>query len=202
MKNKSMKTGIVFTILLLAVGFAAVTTTLVITGVIKIKADTEGFATDVKFASAELDATSVTAGSTVTLNPDGKSITLNTHTMKSIDETVTLTYTVVNGSQYAATFDALSCQATNEADQATFTKYFELTSTDALMDKYTAESPLAAGQTSDAAKLNIRLKRSYAALEEGDEETKSISFTCNLVVNGIEGTTTTTSSSTTSTVAP
>ena len=62
-KNKTAKTGIIVAILLLAVGFAAITTTLVINGTAKIVPDSENFEKNVIFTEA-----TATEGATATIS--------------------------------------------------------------------------------------------------------------------------------------
>lgn len=184
-KRNSMKAGIIVAVLLLAVGFAAVTTTLVINGTINIVPDTENFEKEVVFATATVDETSKTAGSKAEISTDGKSITLTTHELKSIDETVTLTYTVENGSSYAAQFDAMTCTSDDDA----FDVYVSATPANALQTTYTADAPLAAGQTSSADTVTVKMIKSYAGVagvESGKDTAVSVVITCQMNVNAVE----------------
>lgn len=184
-KRNSMKAGIIVAVLLLAVGFAAVTTTLVINGTIKIVPDTQNFEDEVIFATATVDETSKTAGSTAEIAEDGKSITLTTHDLKSINETVTLTYTVENGSNYDAQFDKMVCTS----DNAAYGVYISATPADVLNAKYTAESPLAAGQISVEDTVTVKMIKSYAGVEgveSGEDEAVSVVITCEMDVNAVE----------------
>ena len=73
-KNKTAKTGIIVAILLLAVGFAAITTTLYINGTAVIKPDDENFKKNVIFTDVDVDATAKAAGATATLSEDSKKV--------------------------------------------------------------------------------------------------------------------------------
>ena len=116
MKNKKYLLG---GLLLLGIGFAAVSTTLYINGTVNIKADTQNFEENVIFKTATVDSESAAAGTTAEISSDGKTITLTTHKLKSIDETVTLDYTIENKSQYAAELGALTCTS-EDSDLSTY----------------------------------------------------------------------------------
>lgn len=175
-KRNSMKTGIIVAVLLLTVGFAAVTTTLIINGTINIVPDTQDFEEKVIFKTATVDPTSGTA----TIASDGKSITFTTHELKSIDETSTLTYTIENGSQYGAKIGDLTCTSEDTA----YTTYVEVTAGNAL-----SGTTLAKGTTSGEDTVVVKLKRSYAGaegVETGKDVAKTISFTCTMNVDAVE----------------
>lgn len=171
-KRNSMKTGIIVAVLTLAVGFAAVTTTLIINGTINIVPDTQDFEEKVIFKTATVDPTNGTA----TIAADGKSITFTTHELKSIDETSTLTYTIENGSQYGAMIGELTCTSEDTA----YTTYVDVTAGNALKD-----TTLAKGATSGNDTVVVKLKRSYAGTET-DNAAKTISFTCTMNVDAVE----------------
>lgn len=180
-KRNSMKAGIIVAVLLLAVGFAAVTTTLVINGTINIVPDTENFEKEVVFATASVDETSATAGSTAVIAEDGKSITLTTHELKSINETVTLTYTVENGSAYDAKFNAMTCTS----DSAAYNVYVTATPANVLETTYTASAPLAAGQTSVSDTVTVKMIKSYAGTAENNDAVSAV-ITCSMNVDAVE----------------
>lgn len=118
MKGKSKK-SIIILIVLLAIGFAAVTTTLTINGVIKIGANQENFDVGVKFVDGAYLEYSDTAGhvegdhGSVQIesngNYAGKKLTFETGVLKNIGETVTLKYQIENGSQYYAQLKGMTC---------------------------------------------------------------------------------------------
>ena len=92
------KANIVVAILLLAVGFAAVSTTLIINGSVNIGENTDDFS--VIFTKATLDGTDVY--STV-VDATKKTITFTTSELKTLNQTSILTYEVTNNS---ANYDA------------------------------------------------------------------------------------------------
>lgn len=117
-KNKSWR-GILLIVLLLAIGFAAVTTTLVINGTINFGANADNFKenlifTDAKLEYSDTNKTAVTEG---LIAADGKSIEFTTDTLTMIGETAKLTYEITNGSQYDADLKEIVCTVKNAADQ-------------------------------------------------------------------------------------
>ena len=90
MKRKS---AIIITILLLAVGFAAVSTTLVINGNAKVGENTDDFS--VIFTKVTLDGTDVYKN---VISEDKKTITFETNELKTLNQTSVLAYEVTNNS--------------------------------------------------------------------------------------------------------
>ncbi len=90
MKRKSI---IAVTILLLAVGFAAVSTTLIINGSAKVGENTDDFS--VIFTAASLDGQDVYAN---VIGEDKKTITFETSDLKTLNQTSVLNYEVTNNS--------------------------------------------------------------------------------------------------------
>lgn len=157
--NKTVKAGILVAIAFLAVGFAAVTTTLNINGTATIGSNNDEFDSNVVFSTAEgkapalVDSTSkeVTAP---TVSADGKTITFQTPVMDTIGETVTLSYNVTNNSsEYNATLGSMTCNAegTNAAD------YIEVTPANSFNN-----TKIAAGNTTATAdKVEVKMIKSY-----------------------------------------
>ena len=87
------RASIVVAILLLAVGFAAVSTTLIINGSAKIGENTDDFS--VIFTKASLDGTDVYAN---VIDNTKKVITFETNELKTLNQTSVLTYEVTNNS--------------------------------------------------------------------------------------------------------
>ena len=188
-KNKTAKTGIIVAILLLAVGFAAITTTLYINGTAVIKPDDENFKKNVIFTDVNVDATAKAAGATATLSADSKTITFTTQEMKSIGDTAVLSYKIKNGSQYVAQIGSISCVATPAADGATeqeqatatdYQKYLTVTAADGLKD-----TKLIAGATSDTDTVTVTQKRSFVSETEG-VTSKTITYVCTIAANALE----------------
>ena len=87
------RAGIVVTILLLAVGFAAVSTTLIINGSAKVGENTDDFS--VIFTAATLDGRDVYAN---VIDNTKKIITFETSDLKTLNQTSVLNYEVTNNS--------------------------------------------------------------------------------------------------------
>lgn len=192
-KNKTAKTGIIVAILLLAVGFAAITTTLYINGTAVIKPDDENFKKNVIFTDVDVDTTAKAAGATATLSDDSKTITFTTQEMKSIGDTAVLSYKIKNGSQYTAQIGSISCvatpaaegateqeQATATANAADYQKYLTVTAADGLKD-----TKLTAGATSDTDTVTVTQKRSFVSETEG-VTSKTITYVCTIAANALE----------------
>ena len=92
------KASIVVAILLLAVGFAAISTTLIINGTAKVSENADDFS--VIFTKASLDGTDVY---TQVIDNTKKVITFTTSELKTLNQTSILTYEVTNNS---ANYDA------------------------------------------------------------------------------------------------
>jgi len=194
MKNKSgIRSGIVVLVLLLAVGFAAVTTQLVINGTINIGANSDDFEHNVIFKTAthtgptQLDGE--TAG-TATIAADGKSITYSTQVLDNIGETATLTYTIQNNSQYNASLGQLKCSfgSTFDSETAATTisnEYVEVVATNGLNG-----TTLAKGASSDTTNISspdtviVTQKKSFAG---GESATSQVyTFTCQMTATAVE----------------
>ena len=192
-KNKTAKTGIIVAILLLAVGFAAITTTLYINGTAVIKPDDENFKNNVIFIDVDVDTTAKAAGATATLSEDSKTITFTTQEMKSIGDTAVLSYKIKNGSQYIAQIGSISCKATEAAADASteeqaaatanaedYQKYLTVTAADGLKD-----TQLIAGATSEIDTVTVTQKRSFVSDTEG-ETSKTITYVCTIAADALE----------------
>lgn len=166
-KNKTAKTGIIVAILLLAVGFAAITTTLVINGTAKIVPDSENFKKNVIFTEA-----TATEGATATISTDGKTITFTTQEMKNIGDEATLTYKIKNASQYDALIGSITCEAPKS--ETAYGKYLTVTPSNGLNGTTVAKGTTSA--TSDTVK--VVQKRSFVSTDA--ETTKTITFKCTI----------------------
>ena len=95
MKRKS---AIIIAILIMAIGFASISTTLIINGSTKVSENADDFS--VIFTSASLDGTDVY---TNVISQDKKTITFETSDLKTLNQTSVLNYEVTNNS---ANYDA------------------------------------------------------------------------------------------------
>ena len=90
MKRRS---AIIIAILIMCVGFAAISTTLIINGSAKVSENTDDFS--VIFTKATLDGTDVYAN---VISQDKKAITFETTDLKALNQTSILNYEVTNNS--------------------------------------------------------------------------------------------------------
>ena len=187
MKGKTKK-SIVVLVLLMVIGFAAVTTTLTINGVIRLGANQENFKNNLIFTKAELtysDTNKTVAEGEVTISEDKKGINFNTQELKNIGENVTLTYDVTNNSQYGAEFTGITCRVTNaEGTDVTEavnnnTEYITLDYTknkdaEGNNAKISANGGVLTGET-----LKVTLRKSYV----GTETTTTTNYNVNCTIN-------------------
>lgn len=187
MKGKTKK-SIVVLVLLMVIGFAAVTTTLTINGVIRLGANQENFKNNLIFKKAELtysDTNKTVAEGEVTISEDKKGINFNTQELKNIGENVTLTYDVTNNSQYGAEFKGITCTVTNaeETDVTEAvnnnTEYITLEYTknkdaEGNNAKISANGGVLTGET-----LKVTLRKSYV----GTETTTTTNYSVNCKIN-------------------
>lgn len=187
MKGKTKK-SIVVLVLLMVIGFAAVTTTLTINGVIRLGANQENFKNNLIFQKAELtysDTNKTVAEGEVTISEDKKGIKFNTQELKNIGENVTLTYDVINNSQYVAEFTGITCTVTNaEGTDVTEavnnnTEYITLEYTknedaEGNNTKISANGGVLTGET-----LEVTLRKSYV----GTETTTTTNYNVNCTIN-------------------
>lgn len=203
MKGKTKK-SIVVLIVLLAIGFAAVTTTLTINGTIKLGANQQNFEDNLVFTRASLDYSDATKtdiadvtgegveGDNLRILDGGKSISFTTETLKSIGETVTLSYDITNNSQYGAEFTGITCDVydgavVDESKKTANPEYITLEVQD-------FKNPLAEGETEQTNKkiaskgkienqtIKVTMKKSYVGTET--ETTKTYTVKCTINASG------------------
>lgn len=172
---KGKKKYLFILLLLLGVGFAAVSTTLYINGVVNIKADTENFEKNVIFKSVSVDSDSSAAGTVASISDDGKSISLTTHKLKNIGEKVYVDYTIENKSQYMANIGELTCTS----DDADWSTYLSLTEKNALNGTVLAKNSI-----SSADRFEIEMIRSFVGTDDSND--KTFTFKCSLGVSASE----------------
>lgn len=159
-KNKKLMLA---AILLLGIGFAAVSTTLYINGNVGITANEADF--DVKFTKATLDGTDI---STTAISEDGKTITYGTNDLSMVGDKSTLDFEITNNSELYDAEVSIECSATGtKADYYTITKNVAST---------------IVAKTKEAGKVDVELIK--ATTEDITEE-----FTCTLTATATERTT-------------
>ena len=159
-KNKKW---ILAAILLLGIGFAAVSTTLYINGNVGITANEADF--DVKFTKATLDGTDISSSA---ISADGKTITYGTNDLSIVGDKSTLDFEVTNNSELYDAEVSIECSATG-----TKADYYSIT-------KNLASTIVA--KTTEAGKVDVELVK--ATTEDITEE-----FTCTLTAQATERTT-------------
>ena len=161
MKRKS---ALVITILLLAIGFAAVSTTLIINGSTKVGENTEDFS--VIFTAATLDGTDVY---NQVIDDAKKIINFNTKDLKNVGDTSVLEYEVTNNS---ANYDAevtVNCKVKDNTEA-----------------KYTSiKNELENNATIVKAKENVNGTLTVTLNKTATEEVKE-EYVCELTFNAVE----------------
>lgn len=180
-RNKSWR-GLLLIVLLLAIGFAAVTTTLVINGTINFGANADNFKENLIFTAAKLEYsdTDKTAVTTGLISEDGKTIEFTTDTLTMIGETATLTYDITNSSQYDADLKEIVCTVTNASDQDV---------TDAVVTNKTGDyikletSNVAGLLAKTGVKSDNTLKVTMIKSYVGNETSNNTSYTVNCTID-------------------
>lgn len=161
--NKQIKVSIIVLLVLVTVGFAAISLTLNFTGDININGSYSNFENGVIFSEAAMDTTSTNDGATVTIATDGKSITFTTQTLDTLNEQAVLTYKIKNDSQYNAQLGEMNCSS-DDTDYVQITRGGALTNT-----------TIARGETSAADTITVKLVKTYS-----ETTPKKVTITCDL----------------------
>ena len=158
------RASIVVAILLLAVGFAAVSTTLIINGSAKIGENTDDFS--VIFTSASLDGTDVYAN---VIDNTKKTITFETSDLKTLNQTSVLNYEVTNNS---SNYDA-EVQVNCKVKENTTAKYTSI--------KNELEGNVTKVLAKESVNGTLTITLNKTATEEVREE-----YVCTLTFNAVE----------------
>lgn len=190
-KKKSSKVGILVAILLLAVGFAAVTTTLYINGTAKIVPDEENFISKVKFDN-DPAVFNCSEGSLCDISADGKTLTFTSAVLKNIGETAEINFRIVNESSYDAQLgeEAVVCtqvssfgDGTNPATVAANDEHISIVASDSLNGDLI---PATTGK-SDNGKITVTMTKSYIGDDnDEDQDYKTIKFQCKIAATAVE----------------
>lgn len=192
MKGKTKKSIIVL-ILLLAVGFAAVTTTLTINGTIRLGANQNNFAENLRFIEGSAELTyegevDAAEEDVVDMATNGKSITFTTKTLKNIGNVATLTYGIENNSQYTAEFTGITCTV-KDGDNKDVTDAVKAETEYITLDEGNFKNgddtniKLAPAGKLEGRKIVVTLRQSYAGVDENTSTQYTINCTIN--ANGI-----------------
>ena len=163
MKRKSM---LIVAIILMSIGFAAISTTLIINGNAKISENNEDFS--VIFTAASIDGNDVYS---TAVDETKKTITFTTSELKTLGQTSILTYEVTNNSSQ---YDA-EVNVTCVPKEGTTAKYTSI------KNKLDNDATVVKAKTSVNGTLTITLNKT--ATESVTEE-----YTCKLEFNAVERT--------------
>ena len=163
MKKKSM---LIIAILLMSIGFAAISTTLIINGNAKVSENNEDFS--VIFTAASIDGNDVYS---TAVDETKKTITFTTGELKTLNQTSILTYEVTNNS---SNYDA-NVTVTCVPRKGTTAKYTSI------KNKLDNDATVVKSKSSVNGTLTITLNKT--ATEEVSEE-----YTCKLEFNAVERT--------------
>ena len=158
------KASIVIAILLLAVGFAAISTTLIINGSTKVGENTDDFS--VIFTAASLDGTDVYNS---VVDDTKKIITFETSDLKTLNQTSVLNYEVTNNS---ANYDA-EVQVNCKVKENTTAKYTSI--------KNELEGNATVIKAKETLNGTLTVTLNKTATEEVKEE-----YVCELTFNAVE----------------
>ncbi len=161
MKKKSM---LIIAILLMSIGFAAISTTLIINGNAKVSENNEDFS--VIFTAASLDGGDVYSAA---VDETKKTITFETSELKTLNQTSILTYEVTNNSN---NYDA-NVTITCVPKEGTTAKYTSI------KNKLENDATVVKAKTSVNGTLTVTLDK--VATESVTEE-----YTCKLEFNAVE----------------
>lgn len=166
---RKQKIGIIIAILLIAIGFAAVTTTLYINGNLTIRSNNDDFNSNVIFTKAKTDDASIASIST-----DGKTITFIARELSALGDEVVLDFIVKNNSRQYDANAIINCDYDNKENN--YNEYTNITINP-------SEFNLPATESQDG-KLKVRLIKSFV----GDDESNSaqITFSCRIDANALE----------------
>lgn len=166
---RKQKLGIIIAILLIAIGFAAVTTTLYINGNLTIRPNNDDFNSNVIFTKAKTDDNSIASIST-----DGKTITFNARDLSTLGDEVILDFVVKNNSRQYDADAVINCDYDNKENN--YNEYTNITINP-------SEFNLPATESQDG-KLKVRLIKSFVGDDEGNSV--QITFSCRIDANAKE----------------
>ena len=161
MKKKS---AIIIAIILMSIGFAAISTTLILNGSAKVSENNEDFS--VIFTAASIDGNDVY---TTAVDETKKTITFTTSELKTLNQTSILTYEVTNNSSQYDAEVKVTC-VPKEGSTAKYTS---------IKNKLENDATVVKAKASLNGTLTITLNKT--ATEEVSEE-----YTCKLEFNAVE----------------
>ncbi len=162
------KLFILATILFMAIGFAAVTTTLIINGTLRIGTNPQDFDNNIVFIETKTDDSSVASIST-----DGKIISFVARELKSLGDEVTLNFVVKNKSKQ---YDADAIINCDYSEDNNYNEYANI--------KINPSEFILRAQEKQDGNLTIRLVKSFIGTE--DDDSIQIAFQCRISANALE----------------
>ena len=161
MKYKSF---LILTLMLLAIGFAAISTTLIINGSAKVSENAEDFS--VIFTAATLDGTDVYAN---VIDDTKKTITFETKDLKTLNQTSVLNYEVTNNSSNYDAEVQVNCKVKDNTEA-----------------KYTSiKNELENNATVVKAKESVNGTLTITLIKNATEEVRE-EYVCTLTFNAVE----------------
>ena len=161
MKRKSV---LIIAILIMSIGFAAISTTLIINGNTKVSENAADFS--VIFTKAKLDGEDVYAN---VISQDKKTITFETKDLKSVNDNSVLTYEITNNSSNYDAEVSVNCKVKDEGSA----KYTSI------KNEFDGNATKVLAKETINGKLTINLEK--IATEEVREE-----YVCGLTFNALE----------------
>lgn len=175
--KRNIKIGIVVAIMFLAVGFAAVTTTLNITGTTVIGPNDTNFQQNVTFNSATLthNGTNVSGASLGKTINNNDTINITIPAMQSIGDSYVLNYTIRNDSQYNAKLGVLNCTISN--NKVTASEYVTVTPLNSLKGTVLARNDVSTIDT-----VRVEMVKSFNGIVNGEDVgTLTLNISCSMV---------------------
>lgn len=162
---------IMLSILFLSIGFAAVTTTLIINGTLRIGVNQNDFDKNVIFTRAETDS-----NSKASISADGKSINFSSRELKNIYEEAILDFDVTNKSRQYGVSATIECTKVDEANP--FNEYVSI-------DIEPEEFTLGINETATG-KLTTTMIRSFIGTDSSDTAEIEIRCTINATASEVD----------------
>ncbi len=160
------KRNVMIIVFMLIIGFAAVSTTLVINGNLNIGYNEENFSSSVVYTRAE------TEDGTAEINKNDKNITFETNKLENVNQSATLEFDVTNKSRNYDANVTIKCGLKNEFEM--FSEYLNI-ETD-IVSPFKLES-----SETKTGRLVVTLKKAY-----NEEMETRIEMSCELVAEPLE----------------
>lgn len=176
--NKRISILVIAMFLMLGIGYAAISTTLTITGNAGIRGDSNNFQNNVFFYNADLSSNAISSSDLDAAKPkiNGREMSFSVPSsspLKNIGDKIVVTYTIKNESNY----NAIIAVPTVTSSSSDFLDYFTVT------HSRTGNLNLGINQVSSFQTLTLTLKKTYA-----DTLAKQFDFTVSIIATADSGT--------------